>query len=445
MAERSRRSPGAWMAGLVLIALSMAFMPFTLEDTWIFLAIAREFPSQDGLRGATSLSWGMLAVLAQAVAGPSDATWVLKVFSATCWLLAGLCTLRAVTTVRPDVSALRIALVFGLMSPTIWSWSGMDTAWSMLWASACLWMLAVSRVGQHRRFPAELTLAALLGAAYLVRPEMLWVGPLWLLWVRSKVPAARWVWLCAVTLAMLAVSVWGYNGLTGSFTPTSSSKIGLPGVVTLISVAWFIVQAVPLAVSARGAPAPLRGDASQLWVVILAVVALRLAEHAVLGGIDHRPLAVLMPCLVMAWALIAPHRLSKAAAALLWVPMMVLYALNVDNARWYAQRTEAVHQQVLQSLAGLPGDLVVGTDEVGLVSYRFGISRVLDHHHLIGRGLSSLLDADVLVFTGNLRQADAMEAGFQAVQTYCFESRPTVYVRSVGMTPRAYCKTLYQR
>lgn len=446
MTERLGASSANWRACLVLLALSVPFMTFTLEDTWIFLAIARDFPSPDGLRGATSLSWGLLSVLAERLSGQSDATWALKGVSAGCWVLAGLCTVRAASAVRPDVSSPRVALVFGLMSATIWSWSGMDTAWGMLWASICLWLLAVSRVGLSHRPRAELALAVLLGLSYLVRPELLWVGPLWLLWIRARTTTGRWALLCAIVAAMLLLSGLTYKGLTGSFTPTSSSKIGVPGLVTLISLAWFFLQVLPLAISTRGGVLKGRHDeARALVMAVLSVVSLRLLEHGVLGGIDHRPLAVLVPCLVLVWGLAVPERLSRRGAALLWLPLALLYALNADNARWYAERTAAVHQQVVQALAALPVDQVVGTDEVGLVSYKLGVARVLDHHHLIGRGLSSPADADVLVFTGELYREAALQAGFRSAMTYCFDARPTVYVRSVGLTPRAYCKTLYQR
>lgn len=433
-------------AGLVLLCLSLPFIAFTLEDTWIFLAIAREFPSPDGLRGATSLSWGLWAVAAQSVVGSSsDATWVLKSLGAVSWILAGLCTLRAAGIVRPEVSALRVALVFGLMSATIWSWSGMDTAWSMLWAAVCLWLLALSRASTRHRSQAEVMLAVLLGLAYLVRPELVWVGPLWLLWMWSKTLYGRWALLCAIVLSMLVLSGLSYHALTGSFTPTSSSKVGLPGLVTLISVAWFVLQVLPLVVSSLGAPLPRRAVASQLLLAVFIVIVLRLAEHLVLGGIDHRPLAVLTPCLVLAWALVAPQRLSPAKGVLLWLPLAALYGLSIDNARWYASRTEAIHQPVVQRLEKLPAAQLVGTDEVGLISYKLGVSRVLDHHRLIGRGLSSPMDADVLVFTGELYRDKALVAGFRPAQTFCFDARPTLYVRSVGMTPRSYCKTLYQR
>ncbi len=446
MAERAVTLAAFLRTGLVLLGLSLPFLSFTLEDTWIFLAIARDFPSPDGLRGATSLSWGLLGVVAHAVTGASsDATWVLKTLSAICWVLAGLCTFRAASVLRPEVSGPRVAAVFGLMSAAIWSWSGMDTAWSMLWAAFCLWMLALRCVEAGHRGWTDVMLAASLGSVYLVRPEVIWVGPLWLLWVRSRMSSGRWLLLCAITLSTVVLSALTYLRFTGSFAPTSSSKIGLPGFMTMISVAWFALQTLPLWVSSFGLM-PVRRDArSPVLTAILIVSALRLFEHVALGGIDHRPLAVLTPCLVLAWALLMPSRLSHVTGLLLWGPLGVLYMLNVDNAWWYAGRTDAVHQRVVQQLEKLPVGHQVGTDEVGLVAYKLGVSRVLDHHHLIGKGLSSPADADVLVFTGSLYRDTALSAGFHPLQIFCFDARPTLYVRSVGITPRSYCKTLYQR
>lgn len=427
--------------------LTLAIYPlyrFTLEDTWIFLALGSHFSESQSLYGATSLTWGLFSVwvanylplLAQlnAVKGASLILYVsgfIVTAQATC------------EEVEDKRSIFVVACLFALMPFNIWAASGMDTSLSVLWVALVLSFLAKFLRTSDLSFAYLSVVTA--GVAYLIRPEMLWLPFAVVFFISLQGLPGKWTLvlrLSGIAFSELFLSLFIYWCMTGHIKPSSSIKVVGISFVSLISTAWFLVVVSPIALAVYFR----RNSINRFGILysLMAVILIRLTQHAVMGGIDHRTLSSLLPAIAMIGGVLLYNlKFRRNVFLLMW--FAALYILTLLNARWYWERTEEVHFKSLKYIEDNYISPTVGTEEVGILSFRFGVNNVFDFHGLLPKKLDESARPDLLIFTGDLFADKAAKWGYIKNQTFCYAHSKTIYTRTVGFTPQLYCKTLYSK
>lgn len=416
--------------------------PFTLEDTWIFLALGKTDFGPEALYGATSIAWGVISSLLTELFSGDTQTLAIKIVGFAFWVFSFVVVISVILKIdKPPLKiVLLLGVIFGMMPTSIWAFSGMDAALSMAWSATIIAFIVLGvDSGRNGNLVVLFSVAAIV---YLIRPEMAWAPFFLLLVFWKELEPRRLTFYLVLCVLLTVVSIFLYYILTGSIRPSSSVKVVGPTLSSSISTAWLVLQMAPILIV--GLLGLLERNRIKLNIIALTFIILRLGEHWVLGGIDHRTLAVLAPWLIFIIGINCKFLPWKSTVIfILW--FSVLYILNVANAQWYSKRTVAVHQEVVKELEALPESKRIGTDEIGLLGWELGLDRIADYHGLIKNKLLSPSEVDVLVFTGDLYRHQALEYGFSIHRKICFEHWPTIYVRSIGFSNKQYCKTIYKK
>ncbi|WP_339067894.1 hypothetical protein [Teredinibacter turnerae] len=418
---------------------------YTLEDTWIFLAVAAEPFGSGFLYGATSVFWGLIAWVL-GVAFDVYALQAIKLLSCLFAVLAAFVVLRTGRLVN-ELQPYGLSLfwcVFFVFPFFTWSVTGMDTALSMYWVAIVVFFY-VSFITSNKKsyFYSAIVISSF---SYGVRPELGWlsiflIGYSFLL-KRIDLRQALLCIFLSVLGAGLTLSV--YKFFTGHLLPSSSVKVTSAGFVSVVSSIWLFVQISPFVL--LGLVSVKNGCLRSINVFLLSLLGLRFVEQVVIGAIDHRSFSAMFPVLLLVLVINIPA-LQRFIGKLFFIAgfslIGILGILNLQNVFWYSDRTENVHFVVQEEIETIESIKTIGTEEVGLLAYRYGTQNIYDYHGLIRNKLDELEGLDALIFTGDLMKDQALESGFALIKKVCFEHHPTIYVRSVGFSPKEYCKSIY--
>lgn len=427
---------------LIIAIVNFGFWGFTLEDTWIFLSIARDSVESHtiNLYGATSALWGVINYLIYWVS-PTYSLTLVKLFSFFFWVASYYVLFYKKGELKKNVF---FAILFAFLPSSIWSYSGMDTSLSVF-ALSCIIKCTELHYFKKRRYWLIVIAITIASIMFLIRPEFIWlpfaiIGYYFFL---DKRELSKLTNLFAITFLFIALSLIIYENLTGVYLPSSQSKILEINLTVSISLIYFILQYIIIIILTD-----FKRINNLFGFFVGSIILLRLVEHFLLGGIDHRVLAPISVLILYLFYLSNP-RYSLSKYGIIFLFYLVIYGINLDNAKWYSSRTEQVHQEVVDVLSSLDMENrinTIGTEEVGILSFYFGQDKILDYHGLISEKLnpSNLkFCCDILVFSGDLLKANALKNGFKVEESICYNHRRTLYIRSPAISPPEYCKTIY--
>jgi hypothetical protein len=430
---------------LSLLTVAYFIWGYTLEDTWIFLAIASEPFDWYFLYGATSLAWGIVSYVINGLAGDYG-LFILKLLSFVLAVIAAVLVLVESCRVTPiNAKYYYLYFLFFLISPFFtWSVTGMDTSMSMFWVAGIV-CLYVRNLEERNHFTLRL-IFIISSFSYIIRPELAWIS-LFLIsysYFNKSINTKQFILFAVVSVFITLLSIFIYYILTGSPLPSSSGKVTNISLVSLISSSWLFIQILPVVL--LSVFCLYKRINTSLNTFLLAFLGIRFIEQIFIGAIDHRSFSAVFPLILMMFIVNLPLAIKKihiSASIVAAIFGLIICYLNLMNVLWYAERTEQVHLAVQAKLNELTDMNAIGTDEIGLLAYNYGVDTVYDYHGLIRNKLETLNGLDALVFTGELMKMEALSAGFYEYSKVCYEHSPTVYIRSVGFTPELYCKTIY--
>lgn len=423
----------------ILICASIPYYNFTLEDSYIFLASAEKFISNEFLVGSTSLIWGLISVLVVKMAFIYDisAIVLLKIFSFIFWLLSFFVIQKTIETISPLNRNKYISLILLYITLPIssWSFSGMDSSLALFYCSIFLYLNV--KYYYEKSDIYLIGILAIASLAYIVRPELIWISFYFFIFNLFIYQEKRIVFIQLLIISSGILISFGLTYyFTGHIAPTSSSKIFSLGLLPIVSVIYFLIINSFFLMHKN-----LIRKYSGINIFIVSFIFLRLLEHILVGQIDHRALSYLLPFLISLFFL-NNIQLTKIK----FLGLLIIYGLNIYNFNWYSQRTISVHMKSLEYLKKL-NFTTIATEEIGILSYYLNDKIIYDYHGLNGRKLRNddFANIDVAIFTDDLMQDILIGNNFDLEKKFCYEYPRTLYLRSIGFTPNIYCKKLYVR